>query len=188
MTIGAYLHLKPGNLSANSIFYVGKGSQKRMLDLAERNSWHKSITAKHGRANIEMAFLECSSEEFAFDLEKGLIKCLRRMGVTLCNLDSGGQGGRQLEQSVKDRMSKSHVGKCLSPETKQKIGKAHLGKIRPAGTGTKISLKLKGLKRTPDQRLAMSISAAKRAPHSAETKAKISASIKMSHLHKQVSK
>jgi hypothetical protein len=85
----AYVHARPDG----GVFYVGKGSTKRSLDFKNnRNNHYLNIVKKHGSDNILVGCLPCSSEEISFDLEKGLIKCLRRMGVELANRTDGGEG------------------------------------------------------------------------------------------------
>ena len=70
MTYFAYVHCKPDNTP----FYVGKGTMRRAKYLGERNNHHKATVKKYGKENIAIGVLECSSEELAFELEKGLIK------------------------------------------------------------------------------------------------------------------
>ena len=114
--IGAYLHSKPGGIP----FYVGKGTIKRSRDLcsASRNDWHQKIVAKYGRENISVNFMECSTEEFAFLLEKGLIKTLIRNGYELCNFTSGGEGvsGWKMPKEIVERISSKNRGRIQSAE------------------------------------------------------------------------
>jgi hypothetical protein len=87
----AYVHCRPDGTP----FYVGKGSFKRsniILNKHLRNAYHQNIVKKHGKGSILVGRLECSSEEIAFELEKGLIKCLRNSGASLTNLTDGGEG------------------------------------------------------------------------------------------------
>lgn len=92
----AYVHARPNTTSADHIFYVGKGSKKRAYDLRpstrSSNKHHANIVKKYGRDNVLVGTIECSSEEIALELERGLIKCLRRMGVDLTNKTDGGEG------------------------------------------------------------------------------------------------
>lgn len=107
MNYFAYVHAKPKTINSSGIFYVGKGKGKRHLDLMARNRFHGFVTDKHGKSNILIGKIDCSSEEIAFELEKGLIKCLRRAGVDLTNMTDGGDGssGYVMPQAVKDKMS-----------------------------------------------------------------------------------
>jgi len=113
--VGAYLHCKPDGTP----FYVGKGTIKRSRDFyTARSQWHKRITSKYGRSNIRVEFMECSTEEFALELEAGLIKTLRRNGFTLCNIASGGVGssGWKVDRSVVERIREKNRGRVQSAE------------------------------------------------------------------------
>ena len=87
----AYVHCRPDN----SVFYVGKGSARRAKTLksnGKRNKYHQRVVSKYGVNDIAIGMIECSSEAAAFELEIGLIKCLKRMGVKLTNMTEGGEG------------------------------------------------------------------------------------------------
>lgn len=89
----AYVHARPHATSVSGIFYAGKGKRSRAVDVLQgRNPYHSSIVAKYGAENILVGTIPCSSEKIAFELERGLIKCLRRMGVKLTNMTDGGEG------------------------------------------------------------------------------------------------
>lgn len=145
----AYVHCRPDG----SVFYVGKGTHKRMRLFAQRNKYHKNVVKKYGRDNILMGKLECSSNEIAFDLERGLIKCLKRMGANLTNMSDGGEGieagnlpwntGKELtdEHKEKCRVANSgennpFYGKHHSAETKKRMSIAKKGNT-PANKGMK---------------------------------------------------
>jgi len=88
----AYLHARPTGDTALSIFYVGKGKGKRARELNRSNPHHRNIVEKYGCENIRISTIPCSSEKIALELEVGLIKRLTRMGVSLANKTSGGDG------------------------------------------------------------------------------------------------
>lgn len=92
MTYFSYLHAKPNTSDISGIFYVGKGKSNRHLSFKNRSKFHQSVIDKYGADEILVSKIECSSEKIAFDLERGLIKCLRRSGVKLTNLTDGGEG------------------------------------------------------------------------------------------------
>ena len=81
MTSFAYVHARPETTDATGIFYVGKGTRARALSVTRgrRNPHYKNVVRKYGEVNILVGMVECSSEAIAFDLERGLLKCLRRM-------------------------------------------------------------------------------------------------------------
>ena len=86
--------------------------------------------------------MECSNDQIAFDLEKGIIKCLRRMGVELVNTTSGGEGVpgySRTEEWKKNHSEKmkgrtnwrkglttpEHVRKKISESLKGRPGRSH---------------------------------------------------------------
>jgi hypothetical protein len=128
MAFYAYVHIRPG-ADAHGAFYVGKGRDRRSHDFSRRNLHHTHIINKYGPENIDVAQIECSSEALAFDLERGLIRCLRKMGVNLVNATDGGEGVSGLRHSEQSRaqMSAKRVGKSPSEETKTKMSEVRRG-------------------------------------------------------------
>ena len=130
-----YLHCKPDGTP----FYVGKGTKQRVNSTSERNRYYGFVVAKYGKENILTGSLSCSSDEIAFELEKGIIKCLKRMGVKLTNMSEGGEGFAQghtpwnkgkagcCSEKTRKKMRASHDGKILTEEHKKAIGDAILG-------------------------------------------------------------
>jgi len=175
MTYYAYLHAKPGTEDASGIFYVGKGKGKRAYEFKYRNKYHLNKINKYGCANILVGKLECSDEKTAFDLEKGLIKCLKRMSISLVNLTDGGEGTSGLTQSSehKAKLAKAHLGKKLSEEHRKKLSESHKGK--PSNSKGKPS-KLRGTTLSSEHRIKLSFSAKHRTyklEHTETTKLKI---------------
>ena len=77
-----------------SIFYIGKGTDKRANDFYGRNPFWKNVVKKAGGYKIEIIAM-CKSEKHSFLLEKLLIKHYgRRNNGTgiLVNLTDGGEG------------------------------------------------------------------------------------------------
>lgn len=128
MSFYAYVHIRPG-ADAHGAFYVGKGRGRRSHDFNRRNLYHTHIINKYGFKNIDVAKMECSSEALTFDLERGLIKCLRNMGVNLVNVTDGGEGVSGLRHSEQSRaqMSAKRVGKNHRKETKTKMSEVRRG-------------------------------------------------------------
>jgi hypothetical protein len=155
----AYIHAKPDGTP----FYVGKGNGRRLNMFHRRNQHHKNIVAKYGRRNILIGRLDCSDESTAFDLEMGLIKCLRRSGVDLANLTDGGHGpsGLVVTPEQRAKISATLMGRSGTPHTE-----ASKAKISAANTGRK---------RTPEEIKKMSDAYKRRGPISDETRAKLSA-------------
>lgn len=101
------------------IFYVGKGSCRRARSVKHRNKYHASIVSKHGEDNILIGTLECSNEQTAFELEKGLIKCLTRSGVKLANMTIGGEGASGNKGSEKQRQHMILLNQFLTPDDRK---------------------------------------------------------------------
>jgi hypothetical protein len=126
MTYFAYVHARPETVNQSGIFYVGKGKNGRSHDLNERNRYHGFIVDKYGKENILIGKMDCSTEEIAFELEKGLIKCLRRSGVEITNQTEGGDGSSGFKQSEETKRKHSIAAKALNarPEIKQSKSEA----------------------------------------------------------------
>jgi hypothetical protein len=83
-----YLHCRP----TGEPFYVGKGTFERAHSFKPRNNHYKNVVYKYGSDNVLIGTLECSSDKIAFELERGIIECLRRQGERLSNINDGGEG------------------------------------------------------------------------------------------------
>jgi len=127
---GAYLHCRPDGTP----FYVGKGTEKRMRKLKRNNLYHSNIVSKHGSESILTGFLPCSDEATAFELEKGLIKRIKAIGIRLANMTEGGEGPSGYKHNKEDvaRRAKEAFGRIISEEIKAKISKALTGVPKPA--------------------------------------------------------
>jgi len=140
----AYVHARPDG----RVFYVGKGTIKRANNVRRgQNLHHSNIVEKYGRENILVGRIPCSSEEIAFELEKGLVKCFRRMGIALANATDGGEGASGAKWSAAQRLAKSEQAKSIIQQKKLAGTYSH---NRPGGwvtsdeTKKKISAALKG--------------------------------------------
>lgn len=140
----SYIHCKPDGTP----FYVGKGALRRAKYFGERNAHHKNIVKKYGKENLLYGFLECSNDEIAFQLEEGIIKCLIRSGYKLCNLTSGGDGGKNPVEETRKKLSLAAKKRGVSLACQLARNKAKRGtqltneqkeKLRKALTGRKFS-------------------------------------------------
>ena len=122
----AYVHARPDTTDASGIFYVGKGKGRRSHDFSARNYHHGNVIGKYGEDVILVGRFDCSSEEFALDLEKGLIKALKRAGVKLTNMTDGGEGisGYSHTEETRMLMGEQRKGRTHKPETLEKMSKA----------------------------------------------------------------
>jgi hypothetical protein len=138
----AYIHCKPDGTP----FYVGKGALRRVKYLGERNPYHQATVNKYGKANILIGMLECSTDNIAYELERGIIKCLRRQNIQLTNFTDGGEGTSNPTPETRKRLSEAakkrgvsqechrarviaKTGKPLSEEQKEKLRQKQLGRV-----------------------------------------------------------
>jgi len=92
-------------------FYVGKGSDRRMMSHENRNKYWKNTVSKHGF--FARKVVENLLSEDAYTEEIRVISLMRDAGEKLCNMTDGGDGTRGLKSS---------------PETLKKLSLAHGGK------------------------------------------------------------
>lgn len=132
MSFYAYIHCKPDGTP----FYVGKGDERRVAKKSRsHNLRHKRVLNKYGKDKILVGKMECSTEEIAFDLERGLIKRLRKMGIDIVNLTEGGDGASGAVRSPETRAkmslaqtgNKKALGKKKSEEARAKMAAAKIG-------------------------------------------------------------
>lgn len=141
----AYMHTKPDGTP----FYIGKGNGRRVRNFSKRNQHHKNIVAKYGRQNIHIGYMECSDESTAFDLEMGLIKCVKRMGIKLTNLTEGGHGvsGLVVTPEQREKISATLTGRKGTPwsdEQRAKFKATMTGMKRSAEARARMSAAAKG--------------------------------------------
>ena len=188
----AYVHCKPDGTP----FYVGKGRLRRAMRLSGRNQYHTRTVEKYGKENLLVGMLECSSDAIAFDLEIGMIKCLKNMGVKLTNHTNGGDGGkppsntgrlnmseaakkRGISQACRDASIASRIGVRLSTEQKLKLSIAMTGAVFTEEH--KHNIRESAKKRGMSEACRVAAKVARvgcNSPHSEETKLKMSESAK----------
>jgi len=142
-----YEHIRP---DTNAIFYVGKGNKNRHESLSDRNSQWKSIVAEAGGFKSRI-IVKNIDEELSLLAERERIDQLKRLGVKLCNLTSGGQGISGLKHTDESKRKMSESRKNLIPhqhteESKEKIRKATTGVVFTEERKRKISESRKGAK------------------------------------------
>jgi hypothetical protein len=119
-----YQHRKA---DTNEIFYVGKGTKKRLHKETGRNAFWHSIVNKHG-FKAEIIF-DGLAEELAFLAEEEVIDRYKRLGIKLCNLSNGGIGGKGCvrDDTFKQKLREKNAGKTLTYEHRQKISSSNKG-------------------------------------------------------------
>lgn len=159
----AYVHCKPDG----TVFYVGKGALRRVKNLRERNEYHRRVVAKYGKNNILIGMLECSSEQIAFDLERGLIKCLKRQGVSLANCTDGGEGGSNPRPETRAKLSAAAKERGVSEACRSATVAARKGKPLSEAQRRKQSETMKGIVFSEEHKRNISAAAKKRGmpPH-----------------------
>lgn len=150
----AYVHARPDAVDATSIFYVGKGRGARCNALPARNRYHGFVLDKHGSENILVGKIECSNDEIAFELERGLVKCLRRAGIQLTNMTDGGDGttGHVVTDEGRARRSEWMKRRWADPEQRARLSATMAERARNQWANPesreRISKALKGNKKT----------------------------------------
>ena len=158
MTSFAYIHCKPDGIP----FYVGKGALRRAKYLGDRNPYHKAVVAKYGKASILIGQLECSSDDIAFEIEKGLIKCLRASRVELTNFTEGGEGTSNPTPETRKRLSEAAKKRGVSEACHKARVAAKTGKPLSEDQKQRQSLAMTGKIFTEEHRKNISISAKRR--------------------------
>lgn len=132
-----YAHVRKDN---GQIFYIGKGSGRRMYRKDARSKHWKNIACKAGFEPMMLA--SWNSEKEAFEHEKFLINCFKDTGL-LVNKSSGGDGndaagglsfsGKKHSQESILKCRQAHLGKPKTPESNAKNSESHKQKIQING-------------------------------------------------------
>lgn len=162
-----YALLRPNG----NIFYVGKGSGKRITEHGLRcdksNPFKNRIIAKiraSGMEPLRVFLAKGLTEAQAFAREKFTIMSIgRHPSGPLANLTNGGEGvcGHKHSEATRQKLRISHTGYVHTPEQTRKIALAN-----------------KGRKHTPEAIAKIKTAREKAAPPSLEARAKMSAARK----------
>jgi hypothetical protein len=146
MTHYVYCHIRP---DTEQIFYIGKGTSRRINSAIGRSSyWNNIVNKAKGFRSIVVA--TCAEESVALNYEKTLIKKLREDGLNLCNITDGGEGVSGYKHSLKAKETigkksignKSRTGQHLSDIQKQRMSFALTGRKHTTETKFKIGKKV----------------------------------------------
>ncbi len=170
--------------------YVGKTCdlRKRMIvHLSTRKprgcntylkAWIRSLQREGLRPVMDvLEEIPNSNDEDWQEVEQFYITYLRLLGCRLCNLDSGGIGGRRLALETRAKMSRSRIGKTANPEAIEKTRAAHIGMKRSRETKARISASRIGRKASAETKKKLS-AAHKGRVVSEETREKLRAVLK----------
>lgn len=142
-----YTHTTP----CGSLFYIGKGKERRAWSFAGRNRYWHRIVNKHGGYVITfLRFFE--NEEAALSFEQNLIAEARQRGERLANVTNGGEGMSGYSHTLEARLAigraakgnKYSVGRKMPEEEKLRRSLAARGIPRPPEVGLKVSASKKG--------------------------------------------
>ena len=155
-----YEHIRP---DTNAVFYVGKGTDKRMHSKHRRNAHWNSIVRKAGGFTVREVCRH-EDEELVFLAEQERINQLKRLGVKLANKTDGGEGPS---------------GYHHTEETKQKIAELQMGEKhwrfgKPATQEERLRLSQIATRKHTDEHRKKVGEAGKGRVKSAETRAKLS--------------
>lgn len=144
-----YIHKR---LSDKQVFYVGKGTKRRIKSKLCRNKHWRHVVNKHGFYAVTLKKFE--NENDAFEYEKKVIALFRKQGLPLTNIESGGLGGtkgRDMTACIEAARA-IHKGKprIHSEETKKKISNSKKG-IRIHTTESKEKIRLANLNKVVSQ-------------------------------------
>lgn len=164
------------------VFYVGKGSGKRLNNTSKRSNHWKSIVNKYG---FVAEIVEDNLQEwYAFELEQNLIAYYGRSDLklgTLVNHSDGGEGtsGNILSENSRNKIKLKILNR--SPEIAKAIGQKLRGRKASDEVRQKMKESQAKTQRVIDAKLkreqANPIVVTKRV-HSEETKNKVSRSLK----------
>jgi len=152
----------------------GKHSNKHLL-----NAWNK-----YGAGAFEFEIIEICDKSMLLEREDYWITVLDSIQTGFnCKIASTTLLGKQMNECVKEKISRAHMGKIKSPETCAKISAGKKGKKQSEEQRRQLSERLKGNKYTlgysPPQETRDKISAAnkgkKRSPESIENYKKMHA-------------
>ena len=156
-----YEHIRP---DTNAVFYVGKGTDKRMHSKHRRNAHWNSIVRKAGGFTVREVCRH-EDEELVFLAEQERIDQLKRLGVKLSNKTDGGEGpsGYRHTEEAKRKITEAQLGekhhaygKPMLKHTKEALLKANKGKPLSEEHRKKVSEANKLRKNSPKTRALIS--------------------------------
>ena len=156
-----YEHIRP---DTNAVFYVGKGTNKRMHSKHRRNAHWNNIVRKAGGFTVREVCRH-EDEELVFLAEQERIDQLKRLGVKLANKTDGGEGpsGYRHTEETKRKIAELQTGekhwRFGKQATEEEIAKLKYARSKLVFTPEirkKISDAGKGVPNSPEHRANIS--------------------------------
>ena len=122
-----YAHNKPDG----SIFYIGKGTERRAHSSAGRNIVWKRTVEKHNGFGVQI-LAKWGTEQEAFDHEVFLIDTFRQMGVPLVNIAEGGMGSSGFRHTEEHKAFKAQMMRDQNPMRNPEIRKKQIIALKKA--------------------------------------------------------
>lgn len=107
------------NAITREVFYVGKGTKKRYLQVSRRNQYFKDYYQNNPCEVRIISYYD--SEEEAFKAENQRILELKAIGQCKCNLDNGGTGGVNYVWTEEMREYKSKFNPMKRAEQRERM-------------------------------------------------------------------
>jgi hypothetical protein len=146
------------------VFYVGKGTYKRMHSKHRRNAHWNNIVRKAGGFTVRQVVCH-EDEELIFLAEQERIDQLKRLGFKLANKTDGGEGpsGYRHSDEAKRKIAEAQIGEkhwtngyVFTEEHRQKMRIARSKLVFTPEIRKKISDAGKGVPNSPEHRANIS--------------------------------
>ncbi len=146
--------------NTNEIFYVGKGSNNRVMSMKDRNNYFKNIRNKYECDFKIIKYFE--RENDAYDFEKKIGLKLKKKGqAKACYVL--GETQKFVDKKTRKKISKSltgnipwNKGQPMSLEQREKLRAAKIGTVQSLKTRLLRSISLQGQKRSEATRRILS--------------------------------
>ena len=151
---------KTTNLINGSI-YIGKACDRNIIrNYLGSGTYLKRAIKKYGRENFYRTIIDLAeNKRDQSSKERFWISFYRENGHNVYNIAPGGEGGcGNHSEQTKKKIGEAHRGSHRSEEVRRIMSLSHIGIKQSADTIQKRVEKIKGLRRTAETKLKMSIS------------------------------
>jgi hypothetical protein len=136
-----------------SIFYIGKGTNRRAWCKTGRNTHWNNVVNKYGYKIVILADNMTDSEAKAEEI--ALIAHFKKFNC-LVNMTAGGDGTINLSEEAKQKIALSSKNRVWTKESKEKLRKSWIGRIVTQKTRLNMSKAQTGKKMSETAKLNMS--------------------------------